>query len=350
MSDATVTEPAPLPVPLDTALPVLVAPMAGGPSTPDLVIAASEAGSLGQLAAGYLSVERLAEQIGEVRARTDRFGVNLFVPGPAPTDRPGFTAYRERLRPAAERSGVWPLPDWIDDDDAWDAKVSWLVEHPVPLVSFTFAIPDERVIRALRDAGSVTVQTITTPDEAALAASRGVDALVVQSVDAGGHSAITDPTASPAAVALPDLLAQVAARVRLPLIGAGGVATAADVRSALAAGARRVAVGTAVLRAPESGASALHKAALADPRFDRTVLTRAFTGRVARSLANRFALEHEDAPAAYPQLHHLTRPLRAASTAAGDADGVNLWAGAGWRSATEAPLADTLRRLSGLAD
>jgi NAD(P)H-dependent flavin oxidoreductase YrpB (nitropropane dioxygenase family) len=108
-----------------------------------------------------------------------------------------------------------------------------------------------------------------------------------------------------------------------------------------------VAVGTAVLRSPESGASAVHKDALADPRHDRTALTRAFTGRVARALVNRFVAEHDAAaPVGYPALHHLTRPLRAAATAAGDPSAVNLWAGTGWRHASADPAAVTLARLA----
>lgn len=337
-----------LPDPLGASVPVLVAPMAGGPSTPALVRAAAGAGHLAQLAGGYRSADQLGAQVRAVReAGVAAFGVNLFVPNPARVDAAAYRRYREALRPTAARLGVPDLPDVLEDDDAWDAKVELLLADPVPVVSFTFGLPAAATVRRLRARGSVTLQTVTGAAEARAAAERGVDALVVQAAAAGGHSGVLDPAALPSATPLPDLVRAVAAATDLPVVAAGGIATPGDVTAALAAGAQAVAVGTAVLRSPESGASAVHKDALADPRHDRTALTRAFTGRVARALVNRFVAEHDAAaPVGYPALHHLTRPLRAAATAAGDASAVNLWAGTGWRHASADPAAVTLARLA----
>ena len=135
----------------------------------------------------------------------------------------------------------------------------------------------------------------------------------------------------------------------MPVIGGGGVSGPSDVRAALAAGAEAVAVGTLLLRADESGASTTHRAALADARYDRTGVTRSFTGRPARGLVNAFMREHPDAPLGYPALHHLTAGIRRAAAASGDADRVHLWAGTGFRAAVEAPAASILAGLSALS-
>lgn len=334
---------------LGVATPVLAAPMAGGPSTPALVTAAAETGGLGFLAGGYQTVDLLAEQIRTVRSSTDRFGVNLFAPNPIPIGEDEYHRYARAIQPAADRYGInladTPLRD---DDDGWRDKVDLLIDQPVPVISFTFGIPEPAVVRELKWTGAVIVQTVTSPQEAVQAEEAGADLLAVQAAAAGGHSGTLTPEVAPPQVSLTELLAQVRNRCGLPLIAAGGLATPDEVREAIAAGASAVAVGTVLLRCRESGASEVHKDALADPRFTQTVVTRAFTGRPARALANEFTERHsQDAPLGYPAVHHLTRPLRKAAANAGDPHHLHLWAGTGFRSATEEPAADIIERLAG---
>ncbi|MBC7724629.1 MAG: nitronate monooxygenase [Burkholderiaceae bacterium] len=337
-----------LPEPLRTLSPVTVAPMAGGASTPALVIAASRAGHFAQLAGGYKSAEVLQTEIRAVTAAgSGAFGVNLFVPNPSPVDPAEYRMYAAALTPTAERLGISILPDITEDDDGWDAKVAFLLRDPVPVVSFTFGLPSRETIDAFRAVGTVTLQTVTSAADALAADALGIDVLVLQGPAAGGHSAVLDPGALPGETQLTDLIRLVAAVTALPIIAAGGIATAAQVTAALEAGAQAVAVGTAVLRTPESGASPVHKDALGDPRFTATTVTRAFTGRPARALVNRFITDVDSvAPVGYPALHHLTRPIRAAATTAGDPSAVNLWAGAGWTSARVAPVAEVLASLA----
>ena len=328
--------------------PVVVAPMAGGPSTAGLVIAASAAGALGFLAAGYKTAAAMVAEMDAVEAGPGApFGVNVFVPGP-PTDPAALDGYLAELGPDAAALGVAPgQPDWTDDD--WDAKLAALLARPPAVVSFTFGCPEPGVIAALRAAGSAVWVTVTTPDEAALAASRGADGLCVQGPEAGAHRGTFSPDrdVGPPVVPLRRLLADVAAVTSLPLIAAGAIMSRQDVTSALAAGAVAVQCGTAFLRCPESGAHRLHKAALADPQFPGTAVTWAFTGRPARGLVNRFMLDHPDGPPGYPELHFATRPLRAAAAAAGDTGRMNLWAGEGDRAATTKPAAEVVALLSG---
>ncbi|WP_219513155.1 nitronate monooxygenase [Nonomuraea ceibae] len=330
-------------------LPILAAPMAGGPSTPDLVAAAARAGGLGFLAAGYKSPDLLATQIQAVRAAGVPFGVNVFAPNPVPVDPAAYRAYAAEVRREADPYGLTLPADPIEDDDHWADKLDLLVTDPVPWVSFTFGLPGSAAVTALRDAGTTVLQTVTTADEARAAADAGVDALIVQAPAAGGHSAtLTPATPPPLSVTLPDLITQVRQAVGgLPIIGAGGIATAADVAATLRAGAEAAMVGTVLLRTHESGASEPHKNALTDPAFDGTVVTRAFTGRPARALRNHFTDRYDAvAPPGYPALHHLTSPLRKAATAAGDTRLIHLWAGTGHRHARPEPTPETLTRLA----
>src|SRR6185312_5248051 len=174
--------------------------------------------------------------------------------------------------------------DWDDDD--WDAKLAALLAGPPAVVSFTFGFPEAHAIAALRAAGSQVWVTVTAPDEAAVAAARGADGLCVQGPEAGAHRGTFSASAGPPAVPLYQLLRDVAAVTALPLIAAGAIMSHEGLRAAMAAGAVAAQCGTAFLRCPESGAQPLHKAALADPAFTATAVTRAFTGRPARGLVN----------------------------------------------------------------
>jgi len=329
------------------SVPLVAAPMSGGPTTPWMVSAATSAGGLGMLAAGYKSVEAVEAEIKSVRSEGIPFGINVFAPNPLPVDRESYRAYAGTVQRDADRFGLTLPPDPIEDTDKFDEKIALLLDDPVPLVSFTFGIPSRNVIAALQRTNSVVVQTVTTPDEARQAHEAGVDMLAVQASAAGGHSGTLSPRQPLKPVPIVDLVKRVVATVPLPVIAAGGLATSGAVAEVIRAGATAAAVGTVLLRANESGASATHRAALTDPARTETVITRAFTGRPARGLRNAFIDAHEaDAPLGYPAIHYLTSPLRKAAAAAGKPDYVHLWAGTGYRHATAEPAADILRRLA----
>jgi nitronate monooxygenase len=320
-------------------VPVVLAPLAGGASTPQLTASVSDAGGFGFLAAGYLTAGALAERLAATRQLTSQpFGVNLFVPGPpAAADVSGYAA---SLAPEAARAGT-SLGEPRFDDDGWQAKLALLREDPVPVVSFTFGCPEPGVVTGLHRAGSEVWVTVTSASEAAQAVAAGADAVVAQGTEAGGHRGgfADDP-----GIGLLSLLQLVTARVRVPVVAAGGISTGAAVAAVLAAGARAASLGTAFLGCPEAGTSAVHRQAL--HRAGTTAITRAFTGRAARGIRNRFLAEHTAAaPQAYPQVHYLTAPLRAAGRAAGDPDLVNLWAGETYRLVRDVPAAVLVREL-----
>jgi nitronate monooxygenase len=320
--------------------PVVAAPMGGGPSTPRLVHAVGRAGGLGFLAGGYLTAARLAEDVDAVRSLGPQpYGVNLFVPGSPPADDAAVRAYAARLEPEARRLGVQVGPV-LFDDDAYTEKLAVLLDRPPAVVSFAFGLPAREVVTALRSRGSEVWVTVTVPDTAPDAEVRGVDALVVQGVEAGAHRGGLDDTDD---VALLPLLRLVAARTSLPLVASGGVVDGAGLAAVLAAGAAAAQLGTAFLRCPEAGTAAVHREAVVTRT--PTDLTRAFTGRRARGIVNRFLREHADAPAGYPAVHHVTGPIRAAARAAHDAEAVNLWAGQAHELARELPAGEVVARL-----
>ena len=338
------------PVVLDRlSIPIVLAPLAGGASTPRLTAAVSNAGGLGFTPAGYLTAPAMAERIAETRKLTSApIGVNVFVPG-SPAAPETAEAYAATLADDARDAGVALGAPRFEDDD-WTAKIELLRAAPPPVVSFTFGCPDRTVIDGLRRAGSEVWVTVTTPGEAAHAVASGADALVVQGIEAGGHRAsfLDDPAADGYGFGLLSLLQLVRATVDVPLVAAGGIGTGAGVAAVLAAGAAAAQLGTAFMRCPEAGTSEADRQALASDT--PTALTRAFTGRSARGIRNRFLDEHTaDAPAAYPEVHYLTAPLRAAGRASHNAGLVNLWAGQSHQLGGELPAGELARALAGQA-
>lgn len=215
------------------------------------------------------------------------------------------------------------------------------------VVSFTFGLPSADECQRLRDADIAVVGTVTTVGEARLAVERGVDALVAQGPAAGGHRGTFDPAAQPATQPLGELVAAVTAAVDVPVVAAGGLATREDIDRVSRAGAVAAQFGTAFLLADEAGSSPVHRAALQDRQFTETVVTKAFSGRYARGLRNRFITEHEaDAPFGYPEIHYLTSPVRAASVRAGDPHATNVWAGTGLRHCKSAPVTEIIDGLT----
>ncbi len=259
--------------------------------------------------------------------------MNLFAPGPV-ADPATYGPYVDR---SAGR-GAWTIGAPRADDDDWDAKLALLEAEPPAVVSFTFGCPAPDVLARFE-----SWVTVTSPEEARGAVEAGASALVVQGSEAGGHrgSWVDTPDLQP--IGLHALLQLI--DVDVPLVASGGIASAAAVQAVLALGARAAQVGTAFMRAPEAGTSQAHRDALASDA--PTELTRAFSGRLARGLRNRFLEEHRDAPIAYPEIHYVTAPVRAQARQDGDPELINLWAGEAHALAQERPAAEIARALAG---
>lgn len=339
------TSPAATPLLSGLSVPIVQAPMAGGPSTPALAAAVNRAGGLGFLAAGYLTPARLRSDIEALRGLTDQpFGVNVFVGGGHPADAAQVDAYAERLAGEATSTGI-ALGEPRFDDDSFEEKVSLLQTMRPAAASFTFGAPPRMAIEAIKAAGVEVWLTVTSPGEAVLAGELGADALVVQGVEAGGHRGVFVDDDAQSDLTLLSALQLIRATVDLPLVAAGAIMTGRALAAVLALGAAAGQVGTAYLRSTEAGTSPAQRAATATDT--PTVLTRAFSGRLARGIRNRLHEEHgEAAPRAYPEVHHLTSPLRARGRENGDAGLINLWAGEAHALAQERSAEDITRDLA----
>ncbi len=312
-------------------VPIIQAPMAGGPTTPELVAAVSEAGALGSFGFAYTQPEAMQHNAELVRSRTNKpFCVNMFLSKNAgPIEPSEQRAALEALGPYFEELGLkrpeTVKPPYVPDHTAQlDA-----IETIRPAV-FTFHLgyaPGER-IRVLREKGIKVAGSATCVAEAQHLESLGVDFIIAQGVEAGGHRGtyLRDPQeAMTGTLALTRLIVRA---VRLPVVAAGGIMDGAGIAAVLALGAQAAQLGTAFVPCTESGASPAHKAAILAAEDDTTLITEKFSGKPARGIVNRYMREMKDAPhLAFPAQNAVTATLRAAAAKAGNADFLSLWAG-----------------------
>ncbi|HEY3996329.1 MAG TPA: nitronate monooxygenase [Mycobacterium sp.] len=332
----------------DIMVPIVGAPMAGGPGTPALAAAVSNAGGLGFVAGGHLSAERFAEDIAAARAATTGpLGVNLFVPQPSVADWVQLDYYAEELEEIAEHYHVEVGHPQYGDDDDWEHKLEVVADVRPELVSFTFGVPPPDVIRRFGALGLLVMVSVTSSYEAGVAVAAGADSLVVQGPGAGGHRGTFAPDMEPSNESLHHLLTRIRSTHDVPLVAAGGLGTARDIAAVLHRGAVAAQVGTALLLADEAGTNAAHRTAMKNPLFGTTVVTRAFSGRYARGLENDFTRTLDNvAPLGYPEVNQMTSPIREAAAAQEDPNGFPLWAGTSFQDARSGPAADIIAELA----
>jgi nitronate monooxygenase len=331
--------------------PLVLSPMAGGPSTPALCAAVSEAGGLGSLAGAYLEPPKLREEIRAVRAATSRpFAVNLFADEGVATDERTLRAAQDATARYRAELGL-PPAGRLAPGIALREAFTVLLEERVPVFSFTFGIPPREMLESCRKAGILTMGTATTVAEARALEQAGADFISAQGAEAGGHRGTFDRDADPPLIGTMALVPQVVDAVGVPVIAAGGIMDGRGLAAALALGATAASLGTAFLLCPEAGTSAAYRAAVREARDDSTVITRAFSGRSARGLANRFTREMAGAALApFPVQNALTREIRAAASKAGDSGLISLWAGQGAPLAREVPARELAARIVREAD
>lgn len=353
---------------LSLGLPLIVAPMAGGPTTPELVAASCEAGALGSLGGAYLSPAQLRAEIARVREMTARpFAVNLFTKVPSiELEADQIAAARAATRAYRDELGL-PEPNLAPPfHPNVEEQLDAVLDAQPAVMSFVFGLLDRRHIDACRARGVLTMGTATTlPEGLALEAS-GVDAVVAQGVEAGGHRGLFDPGAEDPGIGTLALTRALAAELSIPVVAAGGIMDGRGIAAALALGAQAAQMGTAFLLCDEAGTSEPYRRALKDARGAadaRTELTRAFSGRWARGLKNRFLTEMKRDPGAvlpFPAQNAFTRDLRQKSAQAGSSELLSLWAGEGVRQirpsgsaaqlieALETETEEAIRALAGL--
>ncbi len=334
---------------LGIAHPIIQAPMGGGPSTPELVAAVSNAGGLGSLGAPYLTAEQITDAIGKIRALTDKpFGVNLFA-GAYSTENNKDPAPMLGLLGEIHATLDLPPPVLpVLPPDPFPAQLAAVLEARPAVFSFTFGIPDAPALARLKAADIAVVGSATTVEEARLLEDAGVDGIMAQGAEAGAHRGSFARTFEASMVPTSDLVRGIVASVSVPVTAAGGLMDGADIAAVLRLGAAAAALGTAFLVCPESGAPAAHRQAVLTARSDTTVITRAFSGRPARGLDNVFIARlagNEDQILPYPLQNALTRAMRTAAAKRGNAGFLSLWAGQGVAKSRALPAAELVARL-----
>src|ERR1700741_968670 len=334
----------------DITVPVVGAPMAGGPGTPALAAAVTNAGGLGFIPAGYISAERFADDVAAARTMTTGpLGVNLFVPQPSVADWVALDYYADELENLADHYQVEVGRPEFGDDDDWERKLEVVADIRPELVSFTFGVPPPDVVRRLGALGLLVMVTVTSAYEAGVAVAAGADSLVVQGPDAGGHRGTFAPDMEPGTEALPQLIDRIHRAPRdIPIIAAGGLGTAEDVAGVLRRGAVAAQVGTALLLSDEAGTNKAQRTAMRNPLHAKTIVSRAFSGRYGRGLENTFTRLLDDvAPLGYPEVNQMTLPIREAAADWEDPNGMALWAGTSFQKARSGPVADIIASLTG---
>jgi nitronate monooxygenase len=329
--------------------PVILAPMGGGPGSPELVAAVCNAGGLGSLGAAYLTPYQITDAVRRIRALTNRpFNVNLFAGGyetgagfdPAPM-----------LAHLAEVHATLGLPAPSlppPSPDPFPAQLEAVLAAQPAVFSFTFGIPSADVLARVRARGIAVLGTATTVDEGRMLADAGVDAIVAQGAEAGAHRGTFAGRFEQAMVPTGELVRGIVNRVAVPVVASGGIMDGTEIATVLALGASAAQLGTAFLASTESGAPPAYKQAILDARGDTTLITRAFSGRPARGLENAFitGLAGKEAMILpYPVQNALTRPMRTAAAQRGDARFLSLWAGTGVGRARALPAGDLVRAL-----
>lgn len=332
--------------------PIIQAPMAGGPTTVDLVTAAAEGGALGFFGCAYSAPEQILELAAAAKARTNRaFGINLFAPLPAPEmpKDPGpalarLAAFHADLGLPAPTAPAQPAPA----GDLFARQIEAVMASGAKAFSVTFGLPSATQVEGLKERGIFTLGTATTVAEAIEVERRGFDAVIAQGSEAGGHRGTFAADISQAQIGGLALVPQVVDAVKIPVAASGGIMDGRGLAAVLALGASAAQIGTAFLTCDEAGTSECYRAALLAARGEETKVTRAFSGRLARGVLNRAMREVDADPAAilpFPLQNVLTRPMRTAAAKAERAEFLSLWAGQGVGLSRRLKAQDLIRRL-----
>lgn len=335
---------------LKICYPIIQAGMAGGPTTPQLVSAVSNAGGLGTLGAGYMTPERTQFGIGQIRQLTDKpFGINIFVPETPEVEEEKIRESNRLLRPVRNKLNLsdpsgFPKPS----SEQFFRQIEIILKTGVPVCTFTFGIPDKRIIEQLKDNHITVIGTATTVKEAIMNEEAGMDMVVVQGSEAGGHRGSFAVPYEQGMIGTMALVPQVVDLVHVPVIAAGGIMDGRGVLAALILGAKAVQMGTAFVTCNECGANERHKEMILKSAEDETTMTSAFSGKPARGIRNAFISfmkGKEHLLPDYPIQNALTKDIRAAASRNNHPEWMSMWSGQGSRLSKRTSAGEKIREM-----
>jgi nitronate monooxygenase len=321
---------------LQIKYPIIQAPMAGGVTTSKLVAEVTSCGGLGTIGAGYMTPIQLREQIREIKQLTDHFfGINLFVPNEFIVTEDEVNVANQLLHPIREELNLLQydnieIPIMNRVMETFKTQINIIIEEKIPVCSFTFGIPPKEVIDELKKHNIILIGTATTVEEAIAIEKAGMDIVVAQGSEAGGHRGHFINGFQESLIGLMSLIPQVVDKVSIPVIAAGGIMDGRGLMASLCLGAKGVQMGTAFLTCVESGAHKLQKEAILEAKEDQIVMTRAFSGKWARGIKNKFILDMQKQEMSFPDFpvqNSLTQSIRKASTQQNNRNYMSLWSG-----------------------
>ena len=334
---------------LGIEFPIIQAPMAGGPSTPELAAAVSNAGGLGSLAGGMLSPDAIRQSVAETRRLTDKpFAVNLFILETPHPDADQVARAIQLLDPIRTELGLPFEPAITKFCEDFHEQFDTVLELRPALVSFTFGILSPRQVSALHERGSLVCGTATTVAEARAWEAAGADLVCAQGSEAGAHRGTFLGDFESSLVGTMALVPQASDAVRIPIIAAGGIMDGRGIAAAHMLGAAGVQMGTAFMRCPEAGTSAPWREALRSAKDDQTRVSRVYSGKHARGLVNEFMRQltpHLDEIPPYPVQNALTVPIRRAAAKQNRPEFFSLWAGQAASLGRELPATELIDAL-----
>jgi nitronate monooxygenase len=336
---------------LGITLPIVQAPMAGVQKS-RLAIAVSNAGGLGSLPCAMLSDDAIEAELNALTQQTNKpYNLNFFCHTPPSVDPAVEAAWQKLLSPYYTEFGL----DIADIKAGQGRKpftcatADLIEKFSPPIISFHFGLPEASLIHRIKAWGGKILASATTPEEACWLESRGADVIIAQGVEAGGHRGMFLSTNIEEQLPLQELLQAIRSKVTIPIIAAGGIASATDIAKAMANGASGVQLGTAFLLCPEADTSAVHRQALSSQQQMETTLTNVFSGRPARSIINRVIRElgpiSTSAPA-FPLAATALGPLRSHAEQKLIGDFSPLWAGVNYRLCQDIPASALLTELA----
>ena len=329
------------------AHPIILAPMAGGAGTPELVAAVSNAGGLGSWGGAYSTPQQILDAARQIRALTDKpFALNLFAGGYEPERKVDPAPMLELVGRVHAELGLPPPVLPPNPQSPFEDQLAAVIEARPAMFSFTFGIPSADGLARVRMVGIVISGTATTVAEATALADAGVDNIVCQGEEAGAHRGTFLAPFEQSMVPVCELVTGALKVVSVPVFASGGLMDGKDIAAMLKLGAVAAQVGTAFLPCPECGAPTVYKNGVLTARRDTTTITRAYSGRQARGLRNRFMeLAREETILPFRQQNDLTRPMRGEAGKKGVVDYLSLWAGRGVTRARQMPAADLVKTL-----
>lgn len=335
---------------LKIKVPLIVAPMAGGPSSVEFVSASAEAGALGSIGTAYINGKAVEDFTHQVRLKTKNpISINLFIP--SQSHEVSQSEMSQALVATETYRRELGLPQLVlktPYEENFDEQFESVLKVKPEVFSFVFGLLKSDYVKAMKKADIYTVGTATTLEEALALQESGVDAMTLQGIEAGGHRGIFDPEAQDAEISAFDLLDLCKSKIKIPMFAAGGIMTREQVKQALSKGAGAVQMGTAFLNCIEAGTSAPYRKALTSSSKRKTKTTRVFSGRLARGMENRFMLEMEKASKyilPFPAQNKFTRDLRGVSLKNDSPDFLSLWSGTGEGDLFDGSVADLIQKV-----